>query len=344
MVTPTLPFLNSPSAHVFRFVYKGAPRPLKAYLLERYAYGRDDRWAEMFYPCRIRLNGQAVDDTTPLVQGDAITYLHLREEEPQPFPPSPMVLYEDDWMMVLLKGDLVPVNPAGVYYFSSFALSAREAFSNPELTPIHRLDLETSGPVVFAKRKADISRFHQLFVEKSIQKRYLALVTGDFPSGLREISGLIAPHPASRIHTKLSLEPGPYTPRSGVKQADGSLTRVASRLPFNVPGHPSPFTQLELEPVTGKTNQLRVHLAHVGHPIVGDKKYHPDENVFLDWVVHRDFNRLADRLLLPRQALHCTTLDFPHPFESRRVEIRSPVRVWDEKLAHFSPPFFAVSD
>jgi 23S rRNA pseudouridine1911/1915/1917 synthase len=98
-------------------------------------------------------------------------------------------------------------------------------------------------------------------------------------------------------------------------------------------GPRGPFSELELEPVTGKTNQLRVHLAHVGHPIVGDKKYHPDEEVFLDWYAHRDYARLAERLLLPRQALHCEALAFTHPFSGAALETRAPAAMWRDKVS-----------
>ena len=71
----------------------------------------------------------------------------------------------------------------------------------------------------------------------------------------------------------------------------------------------------------------------MGHPIVGDKKYHPDENVFLDWHAHRDFGRLADRLLLPRQALLCEALAFTHPFSGLDLELRAPAALWPAKIA-----------
>jgi 23S rRNA pseudouridine1911/1915/1917 synthase len=316
------PFEDGADSKIFRFTYGGEARPLKAYLLERYAYGRDATWRESFYPDRVRLDGAAVDEDTWVHPGARLAYLHLREEEP-PAPTLGPPLYADEWMVVLHKPDTVPVNPSGVYYFTSLAVLARETLADPELTPVHRLDLETAGPVVLARRRADASRFHQLFHEKAIRKRYRALVHGAFPAATREIAGRIVPHPASAIATKLWLEPG--------RDPGHSLTRVRA-----VRGRP-PYSELELEPVTGKTNQLRVHLAALGHPIVGDKKYHPDERVFLDWLAHRDFARLREALVLPRQALQCEALEFPHPFTEHPVRVEALPGSWAAKLGPLAP-------
>lgn len=310
-------FENSRVSKIFRFTYEGEPRPLKAYLLERYAHGRDAAWRESFYPRRMRLNGREVDEATRVAPGDRLAYLHLREEEP-PAPALAAPLYEDDWMLALHKPDSIPVNPSGVFYFTCLALLARETLGLPELTPAHRLDLETSGPMIFVKRKHDLNKFHSLFHCKAIAKHYRALVHGAFPPELREIRGRIVPHAGSAIATKLALEP-----EGG---AAHSLTRIREVI------HCPPFSALALEPVTGKTNQLRVHLAAVGHPIVGDKKYHPDEGVFLDWLAHRDFARLRGRLLLPRQALHCEALQFRHPFTEQPVRLTAPAGSWRRKL------------
>ena len=346
-------FSNGPDRHIFRFTYQGEERPLGSYLLGRYRHGRDEEWARGFYPRRLRLNGMPVDAETRVRAGDRVAYLHLRAEEP-PTPPPPPPLHEDDRLLALLKNDSVPVNPAGVFYFTSLAIAAREASGNPELTPLHRLDLETSGPVLFAKRAADLKTLHRLFHQKAIAKRYRALVHGIFPSGLNEITGHIVPDTGSRIHTKLRLEPAapetaapeehvpgedlPASPHPGCQPPNGGAEVSHTRILAVRHGPGGRFSELLLEPVTGKTNQLRVHLAHVGHPIVGDKKYHPDEAVFLDWYRHRDFERLRTRLLLPRQALHCESLAFRHPFSGDWVDIRVPEEIWREKLSGLPNP------
>lgn len=322
-MTEPAAFENSDEAHIFRFIHQGPERPLGEYLRERYSYGRSAEWRESFFPGRVRLNGHAVDEATLVAPGDEVAYRHLRSEEP-PAPPTPPVLYQDNWLLALHKPDCIPVNPSGVYYFTCLAILARERFGDRGLTPVHRLDLETSGPLLLARRRKEVRHFQALFDDKSIRKRYRALVHGAFPPELREIAGRIVPDRDSRIATKLRLEPG--------EGEQHSLTRILGVT------RRGDFSELLLEPVTGKTNQLRVHLAAVGHPIVGDKKYHPDEGLFLDWVAHRDFNRLRRQLLLPRQALQCESLEFPHPFTEEQVSIAAPPQSWPEKLAGLELP------
>jgi tRNA pseudouridine32 synthase / 23S rRNA pseudouridine746 synthase len=334
-------FRNDAKRRVFRFRYEGEPRPLHAFLLERYRFGRDAHWAATFYPQRVRLNGAPVDAHTQVAHGGEIAYLHLRADEP-PAPPLGAPLHEDPWLLAIAKGDALPVSPSGVFYFTALAVRAREVLGEPELTPLHRLDLETSGPLLLARRKADLPAWHALFARKALHKRYRALVHGRFPRGLDAIAGRIVPDAASRIHTRLRLEPVPPAEAEAALRAAAarprkaapelSLTRVRA-VTWHDLGARGTFSELELEPVTGKTNQLRVHLAHVGHPIVGDKKYHPDEAVFLDWHAHRDFARLAGRLLLPRQALHCEALAFAHPFSGEALQIRAPADMWRAKVA-----------
>jgi RluA family pseudouridine synthase len=325
-----LPFVSGSAAKIFHFEYEGAAVALREHLIARYRWGRSTEWRETFYPGRVRLNGQAVAEDTVVRPGDTVAYLHLRAEEPLPAQPL-RVLHEDDWMLVLHKPDDAPVSPSGQYYFTSLALRAREEFANPELTPIHRLDLETSGPLVFAKRARELKRFHRLFTAKTLRKVYRALVHGRMPAGLTRIAGTIVPAQGSAIETKLRLAPGDEA---------HSLTRILRTAPHSGPGG-ADCTELELEPVTGKTNQLRVHLAHVGCPIVGDKKYHPDEGVFLDWLEHRDFARLQAALWLPRQALHCHALEFPHPFTGEDLRIQAPPGSWAAKLHGLVTPAFA---
>jgi 23S rRNA-/tRNA-specific pseudouridylate synthase len=255
--------------------------------------------------------------------GQEIAYLHHRADE-LPMPPPPVVLHEDDRLLAVHKPDTVPVSPSGVYYFTALVMALREQHGLPELTPMHRLDLETSGPIVFAKRRSEVAALHALFAAGAIHKRYRALAWGHVSVTQREIAGRIVPDGSSPIQTRLRLVPAQHG-------APVSLTRVHAITHQHHPRH-GPLSELLLEPVTGKTNQLRVHLAAIGHPIVGDKKYHGDPAVFLDWYAHRDFARLRDRLLLPRQALMCESLGFPHPFTGEPVRIAAPADAWTDKL------------
>lgn len=345
-------FTSDASSKIFHFRFEAQAQALKPYLLERYQFGREARWRDTFYPDRVRLNGAPVAEDTWARPGDTVAYRHLRAEEP-PAPAALAVLYEDQWLLAVHKPDTLPVSPSGLYYFSSLAILARELFGAPELTPVHRLDLETAGVLLLARRRADAARFHELFETHAIVKRYLALVYGTFPAECRELAGRIAPHPDSAIHTKLWLDPAGEpnsltrvlevayhavcapqvasgASRSAAGASGGAAGAARERQAAPEAGRCS---ELLLEPVTGKTNQIRVHLAHAGHAIVGDKKYHPDERVFLDWLKYRDDRRIRERVWLPRQALHCLSLSFTHPFTGEPVTVASAAEAWQAKTA-----------
>jgi len=266
----------------------------------------------------VRVNQVDVDEASWVRPGDSISYHHARVEEPL-HPGAPPVLYEDAWMLVVYKSGDVPVSPSGPHYFASLAIHAREVFGNPDLTPIHRLDMETEGPVILSKRRQDLGRFHQMFLRQELGKSYRALVHGRFPRELSRISGRIVRDTPSPITTKLGL-----LPERGGTHSITEVRRIE---------HRGTFSELELAPLTGKTNQIRVHLAHFGHPLVGDKKYYPDERLFLDWVQHKDWTRHARELVLPRHALQCAALEFLHPFTAEPIRIVSPAGAWRRKIA-----------
>ena len=97
-------------------------------------------------------------------------------------------------------------------------------------------------------------------------------------------------------------------------------------------GPKGPFSLIEVRPLTGRTHQIRVHLEHLGHPIVGDKLYSGDDETFLHFYEH-DFDEwLQERVLLPRAALHAYGLEFTHPVTGERVSFQDPL---PEDLSEF---------
>jgi 23S rRNA pseudouridine1911/1915/1917 synthase len=99
---------------------------------------------------------------------------------------------------------------------------------------------------------------------------------------------------------------------------------LPSRTRVVVLGQAGAYTLVAAHPETGRQHQIRLHLAAIGHPIVGDKLY-PDEELFMEWADHGMSEPLLARLELPRHALHAAALDFPHPETGERVEVESPL-------------------
>jgi 23S rRNA pseudouridine1911/1915/1917 synthase len=170
-----------------------------------------------------------------------------------------------------------------------------------ELRPgiVHRLDRMTSGLVIVAKNDFAHRALAAQFKSREIRKTYLTLVHGRVAHDSGEIARAVGRDPVRRVRMKA----GGIAPRE-------SLTRyrVVKRFPH--------FTLLEAQPHTGRTHQIRVHLASIGHPIVGDTLYGAPANL-----------RLAGReeKTLPRTFLHAAALEFRHPRSSEILKLKSPL-------------------
>jgi tRNA pseudouridine32 synthase/23S rRNA pseudouridine746 synthase len=158
-------------------------------------------------------------------------------------------------------------------------LSARLQQQFPDALVVHRLDMATSGLMVFARGEAMQRRLSQMFREREVDKRYVAVVAGKLDPATDEVDLPIAADWPSRPLRKVDMETG-----------KPSLTRYRL-LAFDATSNTS---RVELEPVTGRTHQLRVHMAAIGHPILGDALY-------------------GDAASAPRLLLHASTLRFAHP-------------------------------
>lgn len=167
------------------------------------------------------------------------------------------------------------------------AMRVQEEF--PDALVVHRLDMATSGLMLFARGVEMQRRLSRLFRERKVQKRYVAVVAGRLGSLSGEIDLPLAGDWPNRPRQKVDLEAG-----------KPALTRYRTLGYDSFTG----TTRVELEPVTGRTHQLRVHLAAIGHPILGDSLYGSEDS--------------AERLLL-----HASTLGFAHPFNAEPLSFAS---------------------
>jgi 23S rRNA pseudouridine1911/1915/1917 synthase len=180
-------------------------------------------------------------------------------------------------------------------------LLAFEIANGGQVSVITRLDRETSGLVLVAKTHPTARELHTLAEKGSLTKRYLAIVWGWPDNTEFEVNqpllrqGTVAP---SKIWLKQAVHPSGYP----------SLTRF--RVINRFENGQGKFALLECEPLTGRTHQIRVHLAFSGYPIVGDKIYGPDENCYLEFIETGWTPTLAEKLLLDHHALHAASLAF----------------------------------
>jgi tRNA pseudouridine32 synthase/23S rRNA pseudouridine746 synthase len=201
-----------------------------------------------------------------------------------PIPDSAAVklVYVDDTLLVLDKpGGLLAVPGRGAD--KQDCLSARVQARYPDALIVHRLDMATSGLMVMARGPAAQRELSKAFAAREVKKRYIAIVAGRLEAPPQDWGVIDLP----------IIVDWPNRPLRIVDHRLGkpSLTR------WRVLGHEETCTRVELEPITGRSHQLRVHLRELGHPILGDTLYAP-----------LDVQAMAGRLLL-----HACALSFVHP-------------------------------
>ncbi|GLX69545.1 RluA family pseudouridine synthase [Paenibacillus glycanilyticus] len=209
---------------------------------------------------------------------------------------EPEVLYEDDFCLVLNKPAGMPVHesyPGQIGTLDEAAARLQLRKGDPlTVRHIHRLDDDTSGPVLYAKNDLAQWILDEAMRDKRIDRRYLAVVEGH----VKKASGTInAPIGKDRHHSsKRRVTPG----------GELSVTHYDKVRTF------ANATLVRLKLETGRTHQIRVHMSHLGHPLLGDKLYG------------------GDTRLLPHQALHGERILFPHPWTGETVEAAAPQPDW----------------
>ncbi|HEU5260175.1 MAG TPA: RluA family pseudouridine synthase [Gemmatimonadales bacterium] len=262
---------------------------------------------------RVTRDGKWLRASARLERGSIVTVDFPEDEPPRTYPPMHRALtfvYEDDHLAVLDKPAGLVVHPGPGHWDDTLVnalvgrgteLSPGTAAGRPGI--VHRLDRDTSGLLLVAKTDLAHRRLTRMIEQRKIERIYAALTWGHFAKSPVDIEAPITRHPTERKR---------MTVLAGGRHAVTHV-RVVAR-----------FAQTDLLRIklgTGRTHQIRVHLAHVGHPVVGDREYAfggsrrvtPSER------------QAAERVeaLAPRQLLHAAQLGFQHPVTEARLELRS---------------------
>ena len=258
----------------------------------------------------IRVNGKTVKPTHAPRAGDAIEihWPHAKPAEAQPEEIPLEILFEDKSLLVLNKAPGIVVHPAAgheehtlvnaLLHHCQGSLSGIGGVARPGI--VHRLDKETSGCLVVAKNDVTHLALSKQFAERTVKKFYDALVIGVMKNNEGEIHAAIARH---EIHRKrMAVQP------DGDGRAAHTSYRVLKRLVH--------ATHVEAEIHTGRTHQIRVHLQHLGHSLIGDVTYGEKQN--------KKFAALTG-YAAPRVLLHARELSFIHPRTNKRVTLTAPL-------------------
>ena len=224
------------------------------------------------------------------------------------------IVFEDDDLVVIDK-------PAGIAVHGgsgiSFGVIEQLRMARPNarvLELVHRLDRDTSGLLMIAKKRSALVKLHDDLREGLVKKRYLALAAGPWPEAKRQVKVPLV---------KFTLSGGERRVRPAMRdEADGMLAWTIFHRIESFEGREGAFTLLDVELKTGRTHQIRVHLAHLGRPIAGDDKYG-------DFALNKHVAR-ADASKGPglkRMFLHAARLQFAHPRTGEPVDLVAPLPI-----------------
>jgi 23S rRNA pseudouridine955/2504/2580 synthase len=275
-----------PKSHIYRIVRKGEVRVNKGRVDVKYRLQPGDM--VRIPPVRVNVVDEIVFVPKNLKQS-------LEQD----------ILFEDDVLMILNK-------PAGYAVHGGSGLSTAVIESLRQLRPgahflelVHRLDRDTSGCLIIAKKRSALRTLHELFRGDGIKKTYLALLGGVWEKK------------SMTVNAPLLKQTGQSGERMVIVSQEGKSSATFFKTIKSLPE----ATWVEASPQTGRTHQIRVHAAWLGHPIIGDDRYG-------DFEVNRSFKKRG----IKRLFLHAFRLEFTHPVSGKPLTITAPVpedmQVW----------------
>ena len=274
------------------------------FLSHRFRYHPPERWMHRVNDGRVRVNGSCIAADHRVNHKDVVSYTIIHNEPEVDFRCD--IVYEDGDMLAVSKSGNLPVHACGVYIRNTLVTHLRHRYGN-HISLGHRLDRETSGLILLSKHVAAARALSGMFANGEVKKSYIAIVHGhvgpdelevDAPIGKTDgIIPMVGDRETMRgRETDLRADFPRFVPKRIVDYANGKPARTGFRVLRRGEG----YTVLEARPRSGRTNQIRVHLHHIGHPLVGDK-------------VYRFAPAATGVLTMTRHALHCRMLAFNHP-------------------------------
>ncbi len=272
---------------------------LDIFLTKRYSEYSRCYFQELIEKEHVLLNGTPTKKREVPALGDQINISFKKRPGPDLTPQSiPLdIIYEDAHLIAVNKPAHMVVHPAPGNWSNTFVNALLGHCALPktsEFRPgiVHRLDKETSGMLIAAKSEITHQKLTELFAERKIRKEYIAIAIGKVPSLKIDLPMRRCP-----IHRKKMV----------IAEEEGkeAITEV------ELLGYNGTLSKVHLKPTTGRTHQLRVHLKHLGNPILGDKLYGK--------------NSINDRFGASRHYLHAKKISFIHPITGEMLELEAPL-------------------
>jgi len=250
----------------------------------------------------VRINSRRVEASQRVVSGDRIRVPPVRVAERDDEIPAPHyrlpILFEDEHFLAIDKPSGLAVHGgSGIAHGVIESLRAMRPDAK-FLELVHRLDRETSGVLLVAKRRSALTALHELLRTRDMDKRYLVAVRGRFRNEMQRVKAALA----QRVNA------------AGEKRVSVSQDGQEAETVFRRMGRGAEVSLLEAELLTGRTHQIRVHLAHLRHPVLGDDKYGDFE-----------LNKRLRKEGLKRMFLHAASLGLAHPATGAALRLEAPL-------------------
>ena len=285
-------------------------------LEQRYPFRNREQWRETISDCQVMVNGRPGALSLMLNQNDEVLYEAPEAPEP-PVNIKISLLFEDEDLLVINKSGNLPCHPAGAYYENTLWFQVKKTFglSKPHL--VNRLDRETSGVVLIAKNREAAKKLSNQFLNRRVEKFYSVVVEGCFPEKL-EAGGWLMTDGFSAVRKKRRFISGTQNEKPSEK---GEWAESRFSLIDQIGG----LSLLRVELLTGRMHQIRATLCSLGFPVVGDKLYGVDDNLFIRFINDRLSADDKSKLRMDRQALHAECLHLHHPASGESLCFTAPL-------------------
>ena len=284
-----------------------AGRRIDRHLAREFPFLSRVGWQERLAAGGLLVNGRSVKNAARLKLGDQLLLHAPKTVEPE-VDRGVRVLWEEDGVMAIFKPGNLPMHENGPYRKNTFTWIVWQEVGR-EWSAVHRLDRETSGIVLCGNTSQIRSQLARDLAQRKMRKEYLAIARGIPQCSAWRSEGAIGNLMGSAIRIKKWVVPG-------------GLNALTEFIVLDTVGD---SCLLEARPQTGRTNQIRIHAAHAGHALYGDKLYHPDEAVFLEYFERGQTTNVTVRTGFTRLCLHAKALTFTHPVHGREVRVEAPL-------------------